>query len=137
MVKRGSDPGVGGRPRHPAGGPEIRMVQSHAITIQTMVDIFGRFYQNPRTDPQVPGLTLRSSSNFPKVLKSASRWRLCFPDFSQTQKLVKATETDKNRGDALLKVPELATRIGVSSDWVYDAVNFNGLPCCRLNAPAS
>jgi hypothetical protein len=47
---------------------------------------------------------------------------------------VKATETDKNRGDALLKVPDLAARIGVSSDWVYDAVNFDGMPCCRLNA---
>jgi len=43
-------------------------------------------------------------------------------------------EADKNRGDVLLKVPDLANRIGVSRDWIYDAVNYEGMPCCRLNA---
>jgi predicted DNA-binding transcriptional regulator AlpA len=33
-------------------------------------------------------------------------------------------EADKNRGDVLLKVPDLANRIGVSRDWIYDAVNY-------------
>jgi len=47
---------------------------------------------------------------------------------------VKASEADMNRGDALLKVPDPAIRIGVSSDWVYNTVNFDGMSSCRSNA---
>ena len=47
---------------------------------------------------------------------------------------VEVTIQDKDRGEALLKVPELAGRIGVSCDWVYDAVNTGGMPCIRLNS---
>jgi excisionase family DNA binding protein len=45
-----------------------------------------------------------------------------------------ATALDKDKGESLLTVPELAERIGTSTDWVYDAVNYHGMPCIRLNS---
>ena len=42
-------------------------------------------------------------------------------------------ESQKDKGDALLDVQEVAARLKVSSDWVYDAVKYHDLPCFRLN----
>jgi excisionase family DNA binding protein len=42
--------------------------------------------------------------------------------------------SDKDRGGALLDVSELAVRLSVSKDWVYDAVNYHDLPCVRFNS---
>jgi predicted DNA-binding transcriptional regulator AlpA len=47
---------------------------------------------------------------------------------------VKVTVQDKDKGEALLAVPELAERIGVQPGWVYHAVKFEGMPCIRLNS---
>jgi len=44
------------------------------------------------------------------------------------------SEADKDKGEALIDVPELADRIGVGVDWVYGAVKDEGLPCIRFDA---
>jgi predicted DNA-binding transcriptional regulator AlpA len=44
------------------------------------------------------------------------------------------SETDKDRGEGLLTVPELADRCQASQDWVYDQVNCRKMPCIRINA---
>ena len=42
-------------------------------------------------------------------------------------------ESQKDKGDALLDVQEVAARLKVSSDWAYDAVKYHNLPRFRLN----
>ena len=44
------------------------------------------------------------------------------------------SEEDKNKGEGLITVEEIADRIQVGTDWVYDAVNVDGLPCIKYNA---
>ena len=48
-----------------------------------------------------------------------------------TLKLV--SDEAKVKGEALMEVPEVAERIGVKSNWVRHAVNFDGMPCIRYN----
>ena len=44
------------------------------------------------------------------------------------------SENDKDKGEALITVSEMADRLQCGNDWVYEKVNDGTLPCIKINA---